>query len=227
MKLETICWGIAVLGIILTAVGRRLIISEAASISDGWVWAVRLLPLADIMFLARFWDSAKVGAFTSLAGLICFLPLGGKTLWDKKHADPNATPALSRKLDGDEKNILFIEMKGEHEAELAHRKTRLERLNSHMAAWYANMKERRDSLTNATEDQVAAFNVEAAAYQSLHEVTKEEAAALQTLLDRNMSSWGAISDADYAAYVARTKERASRVRSAKPPLTDDPLEENE
>src|SRR5678815_2258113 len=88
MKFDAFCWGIAIVGIILTGIGRRLIISEASTISTGWTWAVRVLPLADIMFLARFWDSAKVGAFTSLAGLMCFLPLGGKTLWDKKHRKP-------------------------------------------------------------------------------------------------------------------------------------------
>jgi len=206
MKLETLCWAIAIIGMILTGIGRRIIINEAASISTGWIWAVRLLPLADVMFLARFWESAKVGAFLSMAGLICFLPLGGKTLWDKKHRNPNAAPELNRKLNGDEKNELYVEMKGLHEAEIAHRKQKLEQLNSHMSAWYANMTQRRESLGTATPEQVQAFNAEAAAYQSLHQVTKEEAAALQKLLDRNMNSWSAISDAEYAEYFVHRSE---------------------
>jgi PIN domain nuclease of toxin-antitoxin system len=225
MKLETLCWAIAIVGMILTGIGRRLIIIEARSISTGWTWAVRLLPLADIMFLARFWDSAKVGAFTSLAGLMCFLPLGGKTLWDKKHRKPDAAPELSRKLNGDEKNELYVEMKAIHEMEIEHRKQKLEQLNAHMSAWYANMTQRRESLTTATPEQVEAFNGEAAAYQSLHQVTKEEAATLQKLLDRNMSSWSVISDADYAEYVLHRAEHFKRFSRAMDKHEADPFAE--
>ena len=226
MKIETLCWAIAILGIILTGIGRRLIISEAASISDGWCWAVRLLPLADIMFLARFWDSAKTGAFTSLAGLLCFLPLGGKTLWDKKHPQPNAMPALSRQLLGDDKNEIFMSMKAEHEAQIAAKKRKLEQLNAHMAAWYANMNERRGALTAAaTPEELAQFNAEAAAYQSLHQITKEEAAALQTLLDRRLTSWGDITDAEYAAYVIRMDEASKRQRRGMPKPNHETQEE--
>jgi hypothetical protein len=227
MKVETLCWAIAIVGLILTGIGRRLIIIEASSISDGWSWAVRLLPLADIMFLARFWDSAKTGAFLSLAGLICFLPLGGKTLWDKKHPRPGA-PLLNRKLNGDEKNFYFEAMKGEPETKLAHSKHRLEQLNSHMAAWYASMTERRGTLTSATPEQIELFNVEAAAYQSLHQVTKEEAATLQKLLDKKMSSWGDITDEEYAAYIARMEKRPKRglTRPGIPePDSEDPFED--
>lgn len=224
MKVEMICWSMAVVGLILTGIGRRLIISEAASISDGWSWAVRLLPLADIMFLARFWDSAKTGAFLSLAGLMCFLPLGGKTLWDKKHPRPDA-PLLSRSLNGDEKNFYFGMMKAEHEAEIAHRKQRLEQLNVHMSAWYANMTERRATLaTNASPEQLEVFNSEAAAYQSLHQVTKEEAVALQKLLSRKMDSWGAITDAEYAEFIAREQSRPKR-RFGRPQPTEELLDE--
>src|SRR5207247_10764002 len=60
MKWESICYALGILGLILTGVGRFLLVNEAAAVSNGWKWAVRLLPLADIMFLARFWESAKV-----------------------------------------------------------------------------------------------------------------------------------------------------------------------
>jgi len=225
MKVETLCWAISIVGLILTLIGRRLIISEAASISDGWCWAVRLLPLADIMFLARFWDSAKVGAFTSLAGLMCFLPLGGKTLWDKKHPKPNEVPALTRKLLGDDKNEIYMSMKAEHEAQIAAKQRKLEQLNSHMAAWYANMMERRAALSSATPEEISYFNTEAAAYQSLHQITKDEAAILQTLLDRRMNSWGDISDAEYAQYVIKTSEQSKRRKIGTPKLKPDSVEE--
>src|SRR5258708_1401621 len=115
MKLDMIIYGIGFVGVLLTLVGRVLLLGEAASISIGWVWAIRLLPLADVLFLARFWESAKKGAFLSLAGLLCLAPLGGKKLWDEKHPKPVDTKAVFGRLDGDRKNALFAEIKAEHD----------------------------------------------------------------------------------------------------------------
>ncbi len=206
---EPLCYLLALIGLILSILGRRMIIMEAASISGGWVWAVRLLPLADIMFLARFWDSAKGGAITSLAGLMLLLPLGAKTLWDNTHPDPVDFAAEGKRLLGDQRDDIFVELKVEHDARVAAKQQKLRRLNEHMGAWYSSMSQRRASLTAATPEQLAAFNEEAAAYKALHEVTKKEAAELQALLDKPMTGWGSIPDEEYGRYLAEQRKRAA------------------
>lgn len=207
--IEPICYLLALVGLILTWLGRRMIIMEAASISGGWVWAVRLLPLADIMFLARFWESAKGGAFLSLAGLMLLLPLGAKAVWDNTHPDPVDYAAMGKALLGDEKDDIFMELKTEHEERIAAKQQKLHQLNAHMGAWYSSMSERRAKLTEATPEQLAAFNEEAAAYQALHNVTKKEAAELQTLLNKQYTGWGSIPNEEYGRYLAEQRKRAT------------------
>jgi hypothetical protein len=160
MNLDTLCFGSAVVGSILTIIGRRLLFHEAESVSDGWRWAVRILPLADIMFLARFWDTAKTGAFTSLIGLGFLLPIGAKTMWDKKHVGPGDYEARGRALDMDSKTTIYLDLKGELDARIEAKQRKLQQLNSHLSAWYSNMNVRRAALPNATPEQLTAFNKE-------------------------------------------------------------------
>lgn len=213
--IEIICYLLAIVGIIFSWLGRRMIIMEAASISDGWVWAVRLLPLADIMFLARFWESAKGGAFISLTGLMLLLPIGAKTVWDHTHPDPVDFAAEGKALSGDDKDDIFVELKAEHEARIAAKQQKLTQLNAHMGAWYSSMTQRRAALTAATPEQLAQFNEEAAAYRTLHDVTKKEAAELQTLLNKPMNGWGSIPNEEYGRYLAeQRKESMNGLRKA-------------
>jgi len=205
--IEMICYGLALVGIMLTLIGRILLLTEASSISLGWVWAIRMLPLADVMFLSRFWDSAKKGAFTSLAGLVFLMPLGGKALWDEKHPKPVDTKATFGRLDGDRKNELYTEIKAEHDERVQAKQHKLAQLNVHLGAWYQSMQERRAGLDTATPEEVAAFNEEAAAYSALHEVSKMETEALRTLLGRNLRGWDDISDDEYVAYLRKREEQ--------------------
>jgi hypothetical protein len=200
MKLVTFCYLSAVVGMILTGLGRRLLIIEAVSVSTGWAWAVRLLPLADIMFLARFWDSAKTGAFLSLTGLFFLAPLGVKTLWDEQHPPAIDTTAAFGRLDGDQKSAIFMDIKAEHEELLETKRQRLDRLNVHLGAWYQSMQEKRASIATASPEELAAFNEEAAAYTELREVTKKDDAAIVALMSRKLDGWSSISDEEYAEY---------------------------
>ena len=218
MKPEMIFYGLAVVGIILTGIGRILLISEAASVSEGWRWAVRLLPLADIMFLARFWDSAKTGAFLSLAGLICLMPLGGKALYEREHPKPVDTSATFGRLDGDRKNSLFEEIKLDHEGRIAAKQRKLVQLNAHLAAWHQSIEQRRPGVAAATAAEVAVFNQEAAAYSTLHGVVREEAQQLEKLLGRKLEGWSSLSDDEYVAYLRKQEERARKARLALGPV---------
>lgn len=207
MSLDTVCYALAVPGAILTWLGRRMILGEAASISTGWAWAIRMLPLADLMFLARFWDLAKGGAFVSIAGLVCLLPMGGKMLWEESDKTTDFT-AQARALEGDAKGEIYASIKREHQERIEAKQRKLQQLHGHMAAWYASMNERRTRLNQATAGQLASFNTEAAAYQSLHKVTKAEAAELQTMLNRKLDAPNDIPVEDYAAYLSGTERRA-------------------
>jgi hypothetical protein len=217
MKLETICYLLAGIGGILTIIGRRLLYHEASSVSDGWSWAVRLLPLADIMFLGRYWEYAKTGAFTSLIGLGFLLPLGAKTMWDKKHMSTADYADRGRALDMDSKGNVYLSLKGELDARVDAKQRKLQQLNAHLGAWYANMSERRAALANATSEQTAAFNAEAEAYKALHQVTKDEAAELQELLNKQAKGFGGYTNEDFGRYLVEQEDRRAREerRSAK------------
>jgi hypothetical protein len=212
MKWESLCYGLALFGLILTGVGRTLLASEAASIGTGWTWAVRLLPLADLMFLARFWDSAKTGALMSLAGLILLMPLGAKTLYEQEHPRSVDARAAFGKLNGDQKSALFNQIKMEHDVQLRTKQRKLTQLNEHMGVWYSSMQNRRASLATVTPAEVAQFNEEAAAYSALLEITKQEAAELQKLLNRNLSGWSSITDDEYADFLRQQPEGSRRIR---------------
>jgi hypothetical protein len=210
MSTDTLCYGSAVIGTILTLIGRRLLFIEAASVSDGWRWAVRLLPLADIMFLARYWETAKTGAFTSLIGLGFLLPLGAKAMWDRKHIGPADYAARGQALDMDSKGNIYMNLKGELDARIDARQRKLQQLNGHLSAWYSNMNVRRASLTNATAEQLAAFNTEAEAYKALHQVTKEEAAELQDMLNKQAKGFQGYTNEDFGRFLVENEQRRAR-----------------
>jgi signal transduction histidine kinase len=230
MSIETLCYGSAVLGTILTIIGRRLLFHEAASISDGWRWAVRLLPLADIMFLARYWDTAKTGAFTSLVGLGFLLPLGAKTMWDKKNMGPADYEERGKAILMESKLDIYSNLKGELDARVDAKQRKLQQLNGHLGAWYSNMSARRASLTNATPEQLAAFNTEAEAYKALHQVTKDEVAELQKMLNKQARGFQGYTNEDFGRYVVeneKRRERQARMEAKKLQGTgEDPAEDD-
>ncbi len=210
--------GLAFVGVILVILGRRLIIEDARGFSEGWAWAIRLLPLADLMYLARFWDSAKTGAFMSIAGLLLLLPAGGKALWDQKHPHDGEVKTFS--LSADDRNGLFQSMKFEHQERLARKQQKLQTLNARLAAWYQSMESRRPALANAAPAEVTAFNEEAAAYTSFRAVPIREAAELAKLQAKRYDNWGAISDEEYREYHERM-ERAGRKKKGGQVAGDD------
>lgn len=209
MKIETICYALAFIGVILTIVGRRILYQEASSISSGWQWAVRLLPLGDMLFLARYWDYAKTGAFTSLIGLGFLLPLGAKTMWDEKHVGPAEYEERGRALNMDSKGTIYMELKAEADARIEAKQRKLQQLNTHLGAWYSNMNARRTALTSATPEQLAAFNTEAEAYKALHQVTKEEAVALQEMLNKQAKGFQAYTNEDFGRYLAESEKQSA------------------
>jgi hypothetical protein len=213
MKLETLCYLSAFIGGLLTIIGRRLLYHEAASVSYGWSWAVRLLPLADVMFLARYWEYARTGAFTSLIGLGFLLPLGAKAMWDQKHMGPAEYAERGRALDMDSKGIIYMDLKAELDARIDAKQRKLQQLNAHLGAWYSNMSARRASLTEATAEQAAAFNAEAEAYKALHQVTKDEVAELQEMLNKQAKAFQGYTNEDFGRYlVERDEKRAHQDR---------------
>ena len=212
--------GLAFLGIVLVILGRRLIIEDARGFSDSWAWAIRLLPLADMMYLARFWDSAKTGAFMSIAGLVLMLPAGGKALWDQKHP-PGNQEAGALPLDADTRSGLFESMKYEHQERLARKQQKVQALNARLNAWYQSMQSRRAALADAAPAEIAAFNEEAAAYTAFRAVPVREAAELAALQTKHYDSVGAISDEEYREYRNRTDRANRRQKTARAEDDDD------
>lgn len=196
---------LACVGVLLVILGRRLIIEDARGFSEGWAWAIRLLPLADMMYLARFWDSAKTGAFMSIAGLVLMLPAGGKALWDQKHPPENVEDR-ALPLDADKRNSLFESIKYEHQERLARKQQKVQTLNARLTAWYQSMESRRPALANAAPGEITAFNEEAAAYTAFRALPLREAQELAKLQVRRYDSWSSVSDAEYREYQERMEK---------------------
>jgi hypothetical protein len=82
----------------------------------------------------------------------------------------------------DTKSGIYGSMKMHHDACIEAKAQKFAQLNTRMSEWYQALQTHRAALgTNATHEQLAAFNYEAAAYQTLREVTKTEAAELSAL----------------------------------------------
>ena len=199
---------VALLGLVLFAIGRWIISSHARDISLWWCWSIRFVPLADIMFLARYWELGKTGALTSLVGLALVLPAVGKSVWDKKHPAVDPYAHLFSKLSGDQKNAMFQDLSIAHDSRVHLGEKKIQRLNERMAPWYQAMQAKRAALKG--EEEVAAFNEEAAAYSALLAVAKEDAAALADLKTKTYASWTQITLEDAHPFLEQLLRNADR-----------------
>lgn len=183
---------LAIAGLLIALIGRWMVGAEARNISVWWLWALRLLPLAEIMFLARYWEVAKTGAITSLVGVALILPWGAKTAWDLQHLPPEKKTRLLAVLDGDQRNAIFNAVKLEQDERIVREQDRLQKLNVHMAGWFEEMQALRGNLH--TPEEIAAFNEEAAAYKCLHGITRGHTAALADLRATRIDSWAQVTE---------------------------------
>ena len=199
---------VALIGLLLFAIGRWIISAHARDISIWWCWGIRFVPLADIMFLARYWELGKSGALTSLIGLVLVLPAVGKSVWDKKHPAVDPYAALFAKLSGDQKNGMFVEISTAHEARVHLAEKKIQRLNDRMAPWFQAMQAKRTALKS--DEAVAAFNEEAAAYSALLAVAREEAATLADLRAKTYTGWTQITLEDAHPFLEEMMRNADR-----------------
>jgi hypothetical protein len=180
MRLFLSC--LAVGGFVLIVLGRRLIIEDARSFSAAWTVAIRFLPFADIMYLARFWESAKTGALMSIIGTALILPLGGEILWEQKRSKDGASSSNPLGLiESDDKDEVIRAVRAAEQRRIAFKEEQLKMLLAKMAAWYEAIETKRATLHEAPATEVRNFNEEAAAYAALHRMTKDEAAELAKL----------------------------------------------
>ena len=201
--MNLLLWSLAVAGIVMTIFGRRLMIDDASAFSGAWALAIRCLPLADLLYLARFWESAKVGAFISIAGMTLMLPLFGKTLWEREHPQPSGGL-----IDGDVKDSMLQELRREQQDRLSYKEQKIRALQGRIAAWYESMESRRGGLTNASPSEVRLFNEEAAAYAAFNAVAKKEVASYTEIQEKLLTSGSQISDEQTREFLARRRPKA-------------------
>lgn len=210
--MSLLLWSLACAGGVLMLLGRRLIIDDARAFSVGWAMAIRFLPLADIMYLARFWNSAKLGALMSIAGMVLILPLGAKVLWDEEHPPSRAgKKGRAGSVDGDAKDAIFQDLRHDQERSLAFKEQQLKGLNGRLGAWYGSMEGRRSGLQDATPGEVAVFNEEAAAYSALLAVEKEEVEVFTHMQRSLVTNWNQITDEQARSYLSRKRTRPTHV----------------
>ncbi len=179
--MDTILASFAGFGLLLIIIGRTLIVRRVQHIGKRWAVGFSLLPLAELMFLTRYWEETKVGAFTSLFGLALIMPWSGQMLWDaqhskaKQHVQATAGSALAvgekdQEISEEEKQQIRIECAEE----------RIEAMNARLLGWYKEIQERRGEVGSDTE-AVLTFNEEAKAYHQFFAIVREETNALEQM----------------------------------------------
>ena len=204
MNLFLACLAIA--GAILMLLGRRLIIDDARSFSAAWTLALRCLPFADLMYLARFWESAKTGAFMSIIGTTLMLPLAGKILWDEKHSKNGAGGSNPLGLiEADDKDEVIRAVRVAEQKRIAFKEEQLKMLLAKMALWYEAIEAKRATIHEAPATEVRNFNEEAAAYALLHRLTKDDAADLAKLYASLPTTLEQVTEAQARYYLANRR----------------------
>ncbi|MEA3186324.1 MAG: hypothetical protein QOD99_154 [Chthoniobacter sp.] len=175
--LNIICGVIGVAGLLMIGIGRWMLISEVAGMGTFWKIAARM-PMSEVLILSRFWETAKNGAFTSLAGLVLLIPWGALQLSATK---AEAQGSRAARLDNDSKASLYASMKLNHDSVIEAKQAKFKKLTDYMAAWYSSLESRRALVKTAAPEQLVKFNEEVAAYVALRGVTKDELAELTAL----------------------------------------------
>jgi hypothetical protein len=209
MTLNAILAVVAFFGLLISAVGRWMVASEARHLGLFSRLVIVFVPLGDVLFLVRNWEAARNGVFTGLVGLAFILPWAGKTAWDREH-QPLPTKINPTLITGDVKDDIYQELKAEHEAKTERQHYKVQKLGVNLAAWYQRMEARRAALT--TPEEIAAFNDEAAEYQTLNAEMKEEVARLTALQAKKYESWSQLTDAEILEYLRRPQHPQKRAR---------------
>jgi len=174
---------LALVGVIFLIIGRLIVVRRAREISGWWVLSIWFLPLGDLMFLARYWDLAKSGATLAIIGLFMIAPFGVVTIYEAQSRVHDGAKTHRIGMDrideatmeyGETERVMLIQAK----------EAKLKALKARMLEWYLSLQSRRAALPAEAEDQITAFNEEAAAYQSLLSISKEETAELESMKGR-------------------------------------------
>ena len=173
----TILTVLACIGLLLSIIGRWLILSDAGELSAGWRMAIRFLPFADIVHLAGSWEKAKGGAICAVMGLALTLPWQGQIVWNLKNPNAGRSEALMLRvrlagLVGE--GFLSREAADARENRLKHKDEKVHELSAELNRWYAALEVGRAALLAGQPVDGEALNAEIAAYHSLLAVGREE-----------------------------------------------------
>ena len=175
---------LALTGAVLFIIGRLMLINQARQFGIGWLFALRLVPLAEFVFLMRYWEYAKTGTLTSVIGLLLILPLGTKQFIESKQNGMDYFISHNDEDLGQESShqkAYLDARKKQRMTELMQKDTKVQELNAKLSYWYQSLQQKRIGLEKKTQQEILAYNREAAAYQSFLAVTKEETNELNAM----------------------------------------------
>jgi hypothetical protein len=199
--LETALMVLFGIGAAAYLLGRWLMIHDANGV-DGVIWtlALRVIPLAELMFLVRYYDQAKRGAFTCIAGLWLMVPFFGHRLWQVENAfdrvkqqwaqreasgdDAESGPAINPQLLALLPAEALSAMNSQHQLRYVAKEQKVRLLEQRLAWWYGQIQQRRAALPAGDSRAVLAFNEEANAYAALNQLAGVERAELAKLRPR-------------------------------------------
>ncbi len=160
----------ALCGIALSSTGSLLllitgitIILRAFRTSVGWGLACLLLPLANILFVIRYWQDMRRVAFYSFGGLALVLLGAGSFL-----LDPNFRIVFDRAKERGSEALAARQLQRQQRAasDQAERHQRARELFGYLKNWQGELEARRPA-ANASEAQKTAFEQEHTNYRAL------------------------------------------------------------
>jgi len=171
-------------------VGRWIMVHDSGGdLGTIWNLALRYIPLAELMFLVRFYNQAKRGGFICIAGMWLMVPWLGNSLWQEQKMNSDEMA----KFEGEQASSSVLhedEDDGDEEAggsggyysqsQVTQKQQKVALLQSRLSFWYQQMQQRRATL-GTDPAAIRAFNDEATAYGALNAVAKEESAELAAL----------------------------------------------
>lgn len=170
----------AAIGLLLVVIARIWILREAEALSRFWRIVLKVLPFADLPFAIQHRDQAPKGTSLALFGLILIFPVVGEVLWQVRHPAPGVEGVSSLQAvlksfwkspgNGKPKELL----NEDHQRRLAAKEATVRELSEYLGHWHQSLESRRLTLAVAPGANVSVFNQEAAAYQQLLAVAKDE-----------------------------------------------------
>lgn len=184
---------LACIAILLSYVGRYLILREDVSLQGVARRAMAVLPGAELIYLIIRWERARTGSAVCALAIVLALPFFGQIMVIAKDSDEFSTSrksliaTLETTIHQERLKSQKSQRKVDELETIKAKEAKLSALQQYTVDWYALLREREGYLCSEIPDEIEIFNRSAAAYHSLLAVAGRESVELDQFKNRTAS----------------------------------------